>query len=219
MIRIALVDDHILVRNGIKMLLDTDDGIAVVAEFESGKDVLSFLRESPDSCDIVITDINMAEMDGFALGLELQKDFPAVKIVLLSMLNDLSYILKAFNTGVSGFLLKSVDYEELLFAVHHIHRGGKYLCDELCQQLIDHLNQKPDFALKKEELISDIKINERELEVLALISDGFTNQEIADQLFLGKRTIEGLRQSLIAKTGTKNSASLVKFALLHGFID
>jgi len=219
MIRIALVDDHLLVRNGIKMLLDTDDEITVIAEFESGMDALSFLKESPGCCDIVIADISMAEMDGFTLAAELKTNFISVKVVLLSMLSDVSYVLKAFNLGVEGYLLKSVDYEELLFSVHHINRGGKYVCDDLCQKLINHLKQQPDFVMGKSELLSKLKLNERELQVLFLISEGFTNQEIANKLFLGKRTIEGLRQSLISKTGTNNSASLVKFGLLNGFIN
>jgi len=218
MIKIVLVDDHYLVRNGIKMLLDVHPGIEVIAELDNGQDVLSFLAKKGD-CDIVISDINMPEMDGLELAERIQQEFPYIKVVFLSMLNERKFLLQAFNSGAKGYLIKNINYEELLFAVNHIYNGGKYLCDELSQQIIEYLNAKPHFGEKASKLAMDIEISDRELEVLNLIGEGFTNNEIADKLFLSKRTVEGHRQNLIDKTGAKNSASLIKYAVLNGLIN
>lgn len=217
MIRIVLVDDHYLVRNGIKMLLDVHPEIEVVAELDNGEEVLSFLSTN-DSCDMVISDINMPEMDGLQLAEKIQRDFPQIKLIILSMLTERKYLLQAFNTGAKGYLVKNINYEELLFAVTHIHSGGKYLCDELSQQMIQYLNAQAQFSHKASSLFSNIEITEREMEVLYLIGDGFTNNEIAEKLFLSQRTVEGHRQNLIDKTGVKNSASLIKHAVLNGLI-
>lgn len=217
MIRILLVDDHLLVRNGIKMLLDTHPDIEVIAEMENGKEVLSFLAGN-NTCEIIITDINMPEMDGFELAERLQKDYPNIKVVFLSMLNERKQLLQAFNIGAKGYLVKNVNYDELFFAVEYIHKGGKYLCNELSQQLIEYLNSHPNFEDKGKAILETMEISERELEVLYYISEGLTNNEIADKLFLSKRTIEGHRQNLIDKTGAKNSASLIKYAVLNGLV-
>lgn len=218
MIKIILADDHLLVRNGIKMLLDTDENIEVIAELDNGREVVDLLKGGVD-CDMVISDISMPEMDGIELADRLRSDYPLVKILLLSMLNDQAHLLQAFEKGASGYLVKNIDYEELLFAVKHVHKGGRYLCDELSQLLITCLREQPQYGLGNTQALDRIEISDRELEVLHLIGEGFTNQEIADQLFLSKRTVEGHRQNLIDKTGTKNSASLIKYAALRGLIN
>lgn len=217
MIKIILVEDHFLVRDGIKMLLEAQDNIEIVAELANGEEVASLLREGV-SCDIIITDIDMPEMDGYELGKRVREDHPAIKVIFLSMLDDWKHLRRAFNAGAKGYLVKDVSYEELLFAINHIYRGGQYLSDRLTQKLIALLNEQPKEHEKEEPLRNDIDISERELEVLHLIGEGYTNLEIADKLFLSKRTVEGHRQNLIDKTGTKNSASLVKYAVLNRLI-
>jgi len=218
MIKIVLVDDHYLVRNGIKMLLDVHPDIEVVAELDNGADVLSFLNND-GTCDVLISDINMPEMNGLQLAEKIQQEFPYIKVIFLSMLNDRKHLLQAFNSGAKGYLIKNINYEELLFAVNHIYKGGKYLCDELSQQMIEYLNTQPQFEERATSLPAEIEMSDRELEVLYLIGEGFTNNEIADKLFLSKRTVEGHRQNLIDKTGAKNSASLIKYAVLNGLIN
>lgn len=202
MIKIILADDHLLVRNGIKMLLDTDENIEVIAELDNGREVVDLLKGGVD-CDMIISDISMPEMDGMELADRLRSDYPLIKLVLLSMLNDQAHLLQAFEKGASGYLVKNIDYEELLFAVKHVHKGGRYLCDELSQLLITYLREQPQYGLDNTRALDQIEISDRELEVLHLIGEGFTNQEIADQLFLSKRTVEGHRQNLIDKTGAK----------------
>lgn len=200
------------------MLLDTDENIEVIAELDNGREVVDLLKGGVD-CDMIISDISMPEMDGMELADRLRSDYPLIKLVLLSMLNDQAHLLQAFEKGASGYLVKNIDYEELLFAVKHVHKGGRYLCDELSQLLITYLREQPQYGLDNTRALDQIEISDRELEVLHLIGEGFTNQEIADQLFLSKRTVEGHRQNLIDKTGAKNSASLIKYAAMRGLIN
>lgn len=219
MIKIILVEDHLVVRNGIKLLLDTQENMQVIAEANNGKEAITFL-EGNLIPDIVITDINMPGMDGIQLTEKLANEYPAVKVIVLSMLNNTQNVAQAFEKSAKGYLVKNVSYSELLFAITHIANGGRYLCEELAMLLLERvIAQPPAFGVYEDETNnSEIELSDRELEVLQLISDGYTNVEIADRLFLSKRTVEGHRQNLIEKTGVKNSASLIKYAVVHRIV-
>ncbi|MFD1772150.1 response regulator [Sphingobacterium suaedae] len=217
MIKIILAEDHLVVRNGIKLLIDSQDNLRVIGEADNGYEVLQLL-EAGDHPDIVLTDISMAGMDGIQLVERLQQEYPSIKIIMLSMLNSSQHVFQAFEKGAKGYLVKNVGYDELLFAIQHVYKGGRYLCEELAMMLLDKLHDIPSSSTNVEQLMSDMDISDRELEVLQLISEGFTNIEIADQLFLSKRTVEGHRQNLIDKTGVKNSAALIKLAVKNGLI-
>lgn len=217
MINIFLAEDHLLVRRGIKLLLDSQTNMRVVAEADNGADVLEKLAQGIIP-DILITDITMPEMDGLELATILSKEYPSIKIIALSMLNSSLDLTKAFDKGIKGYLVKNVDYDELLFAVEYVYQGGMYMCEELVFMLLEKVRKQPDLNYISEETVKEFDLSERELEVLQLIGEGYTNLEIADKLFLSKRTIEGHRQSLIDKTKAKNSASLIKFAVKHGII-
>jgi DNA-binding NarL/FixJ family response regulator len=132
------------------------------------------------------------------------------------MHNDMSYVTEAFARGASGYLLKECSPEELLFAIKYIARNGQYLSAELAVKLPGLYSAV--FAASKSAPLSDIQFTERELEVMRLIGEGMTNNEISDYLFLSKRTVEGHRQSLLEKTGCRNTAVLVKFAVQNGLI-
>jgi DNA-binding NarL/FixJ family response regulator len=135
---------------------------------------------------------------------------------MLTMLDHERYVAKAFKAGASGYLLKNTSPDELIFAIKHVYANGNYLFSELAMQLLDRVSQGRDIMILDN--CSDVDFSKRETEVLILIAEGFTNQEIADKLFTSKRTIEGHRQSMIDKTGTRNTAALIKFALLNGII-
>lgn len=220
MIKIILVEDHLVVRNGIKLLLDTQENMKVIAEANNGDEALAYLSENSIP-DIIITDINMPGMDGIELTERLVELYPSIKVIVLSMLSNTQNVSQAFEKGAKGYLVKNVSYDELLFAINHIGNGGRYLCEELAMLLLERVNsQPPIYGLEeKDKLVADIDLSERELEVLQLISDGYTNVEIADRLFLSKRTVEGHRQNLIDKTGVKNSASLIKYAVVNRLVD
>lgn len=217
MIKIILAEDHLVVRNGIKLLLDTQDNISVIGEADNGAQVLNLIQ-SGKIPDIVLTDINMDDINGIELLNRLNQDYPSIRTIILSMLNTSPYVLEAFGKGAKGYLVKNVSYEELLFSINHIAKGGRYLCEELAMLLIDKLNDQPIVSNQAEQFIKDFDISDRELEILQLISDGLTNVEIAEKLFLSKRTVEGHRQNLIDKSGVKNSASLIKMAVKNGIV-
>jgi DNA-binding NarL/FixJ family response regulator len=215
-LKIILAEDHNIVRNGIRMLLESQGEITVVAEAGNGLEVIAYFSEGGQA-DIVIADINMPEMDGISLIGELRTLSPSTHVVMLSMLDNEKYVAQAFLEGARGYLLKNVGEEELIFALHYVVGGGKYLCAELAEKLLDRLIQTT--VHQPETNGQHIDFSLREMEVLHLIAEGFTNSEMAEKLFLSKRTVEGHRQALIDKTGAKNTAALIRFALVNGFIN
>jgi DNA-binding NarL/FixJ family response regulator len=215
MLNVILAEDHTIVRNGIRMLLEMDKEINVVGEAVNGLEVLQLIKQDI-KIDIILADINMPEMDGIALIRELKIVSPDTRIVMLSMLDNEKYVAQAFSEGASGYLLKNVSADELLFSLKHIHIGGKYLCSELAIRLLDKLIQTSNTQVLSPDL--SVELSMREIEILHLIAEGLTNSEMSDKLFISKRTIEGHRQSLIEKTGSRNTAALIRFAVLNGFI-
>ncbi|WP_433903390.1 response regulator [Sphingobacterium puteale] len=220
MTKILLVEDHMVVRNGIKLLLESQDSFKVVGEASNGKEALDYLDSNRDLLpDIVLTDISMEEMDGIALLQELHQHHKDIKVVILSMLNQINYVIEAFEYGLRGYLLKNVGYNELLFALNHIAAGGRYMSEEISMLLLEQIRSGQRYAQHAMGIQTDFEISERELEVLGLIAEGYTNIEIADKIFLSKRTVEGHRQNLIDKAGVKNTAHLVKFAFENGILN
>ena len=216
MLKIILAEDHIIVRNGIKLILDSQPGVQVIGEAGNGKEVLDLIA-SGTIPDIVLTDINMPEMDGITLIRELKKKWPEVKTIVLSMLDNEKYVAQAFLEGSRGYLMKNVNEDEMMFALKIVHSGTKYLCCELSQSLLDRLLNS--VAAQTEQTQMQIELSMREIEILHLIAEGYTNQEMADKIFLSKRTVEGHRQSLIDKTGSKNTAALIRFAVTNGYLN
>ena len=216
MINVIIAEDHAIVRNGIKMLLQTDSSINIIGEATSGAEVLE-LMNNPVKVDVLLTDFQMQEMDGITLISKAKAIDPNIGVIVLSMHNDISYINQAFSQGASGYLLKECNTDELLFAIKQVTNGRKYICMDLAEKLLKLSTQHRSVERSRENLNADF--SERELEVLRLIADGLTNDEMSDKLFLSKRTIEGHRQSLLNKTGSRNTATLIRFAVTNGFIE
>jgi len=216
MVKIILVEDHNVVRNGIRALLDKEDDIEVIAEAGNGKDALQLLTDGYKP-DIIITAINLSQMSGIELLTRVKQAYSTIKVVILSMLDDDKHIMQAFKAGATGYMLKSVNATEMLFGIRHVSSiNERYLCNELALKLLERFLQTTDHNTGVN--ISDLEISKREVEVLALVSEGFTNQEIADKLFTSKRTIESHRQNLIEKTGARNTAALIRYAVLNSII-
>lgn len=215
MLKVILAEDHNIVRNGIRMLLEADKGISIVAEAVNGREVLDLVAGGV-SADIVLADINMPELDGITLIKQLKIVSPGIKVVILSMLDNEEYIFQAFAEGAYGYLLKNVSADELLFSLKHVNSSGKYVCAELSIRMLDmHINSAvPVIPV----IHNQVDFSSREIEVLHLIAEGLTNAEMSEKLFISKRTIEGHRQSLIEKTGSRNTAALIRFAVLGGFV-
>ncbi|WP_256009157.1 response regulator transcription factor [Desertivirga xinjiangensis] len=210
MIKVILAEDHIIVRNGIKALLERDPEIEVIAEASTGKETLEKISTGLQA-DIILSDVNMPDLDGILLIQELKKVKPTCKIIILSMLDQDNYVQQAFLYGASGYLLKKASEEELIFAIKHVMAGNYYICSEISMRsmgLVPNTDPKPE---RSDELT--FEISQRESEVLKLIAEGLTNSEIGEKLFTSKRTVEGYRQSLLEKTGANNTATLIRIAM------
>jgi len=216
-VKILLVEDHMVVRNGIKLLLESQGEFKVIGEASDGTEALSQLVDGVVP-DIVLTDVSMELMDGMELLKNIRQKYPFVKVVILSMLSQIRYVVEGFKNGLSGYLLKNIDYNELLFGLKHVAEGGRYISEEISLALLEQVSSDRLYNDDGANIILELDLNERELEVLELIADGFTNLEIADKIFLSKRTVEGYRQNLLDKTKVKNTAELVKYAFQHGLL-
>lgn len=215
MLNLILAEDHNIVRNGIRVLLEADKEISITGEAVNGREVLGMIAAGIKA-DIVLADINMPELDGIALIQELKENSPETQVVILSMLDNEKYVARAFSEGASGYLLKNVSADELVFSLKHVHAGGKYICAELAIRQLDKLMHTVHQPFNQPNRQIDFSM--REIEILHLIAEGLTNGEMSEKLFISKRTIEGHRQSLIEKTGSRNTAALIRFAVLSGIV-
>lgn len=215
-IKIFLVEDHNIVRNGIRTLLNMQPDIEIVDEAGSVLEAIKKLKTGIP-VDIVLSDINMPELSGLDLINMMKADFAHIKIIMLTMLDHENYIKQSISAGASGYLLKNVDIAQMLFAIRHIAKGGKYICSEIVFEMLKRqFSSTNDFIATVQTVVG---LSQREEEVLALIGEGYTNQEIADKLFTSRRTVEGHRQNLLEKTGTKNTATLIGFAIRNNMIN
>lgn len=213
-IKVIIAEDHQLVRCGIKLLLETDPKIHIAGEAVSGKQVLQLLKINKD-VDIILTDFHMPDMSGMELLQHLQAEHHTSKVVFLTMVEEEKTVNEAFENGVVGYLTKDISADELIFAINHIFQGGKYISANLSHRFFIKSLQVMDNA---DAIIPDVAFNSREIEVMALIAEGLTNDEMGEKLFLSKRTVEGHRRALIDKTKTRNSAALIKYAVTNGLI-
>jgi len=213
-IKVLLAEDHTIVRNGIVALLEKEEDIKIIAEAKNGEEVLTLL-ESGVAPDVILTDINMPDMNGIELILALKISYPNIKTLVLTMLDDENHVNQSLNAGAHGYLLKNVNIDEIIFAIKQITKGYKYICTGISLNLLAQVSSNP----YSQKIKLDVDISKREIEILNLIAQGFTNSEIADKLFTSKRTIEGNRQNLLDKTGTKNTAALINFVVRNKIID
>jgi two-component system, NarL family, response regulator NreC len=214
LISVLLAEDHNIVRSGIKSLLDNETNIQVIGEASNGKEAIRIL-ENGGEANIIVTDLNMPGMTGNELISYLNENFDPLKIVVLSMSEQEKDVSDAFQAGADGYLLKNVSKEELIFAIQHVMAGGQYICAELSIRMLAKLSSYEN-TYSDDGGFQDL--TKRELEVLQLIAEGLTNNEIAEKLFTSRRTIEGHRQSLIEKTGVSNSAALIMHAFRSGIL-
>lgn len=215
MIDVILADDHKIVRDGVKALLSQEPTIRVVGEAANGAELLEMLQHTP--VQVAIVDLNMPVMDGFEATKHIKEQYPHVKVLVLSMLDHESYINKGLEAGASGYVLKNTGKDEIIHAVQMLANGLKFICSEISLNLLKRListNKSTSFNGK---IPSDL--SKREVEVLQLIAEGYTNAEIAEKLFTSKRTVESHRQNLLDKTNSNNTATLIKYAISQGLIE
>jgi len=206
-IKIALVDDHALFRNGLRGLIDGKNNCRVVAEASDGAEFLN--NSVAMSADIVFMDIAMPTLSGDKAAAMALEHNPNLKIICLSMFGDEKYYYRMVEAGAKGFLLKDSSIEEVFAAINAVMNDEEYICYNVMKALSGAMRRNEDVEI----------LSEREIDVLLGICRGLSTQEIADKLFLSKRTVDSHRANILEKTGSKNTASLVVYAIKHNLVE
>lgn len=212
-VNILLVDDHDIVRDGIQMLLEDEVGFNIAAEAENGAKAIEACNNN--EIDLIIMDINMPEMNGIEATEKITEKFSDIKILALTMMDEDQHIRKMIEAGASGYILKSSDKIELVEAITTILDGHHYFSDDATHSVMMDLVK----GTTEQQKSDPGNLTAREKEVLALIVKENTNQEIADQLYISTRTVDAHRRNLLQKTGAKNTAGLVTYAIKHNLVD
>ncbi|GAA4441252.1 response regulator transcription factor [Pontibacter saemangeumensis] len=215
LIRVVITDDHKIIREGLKSLLERDPALSVVGEASNGRELLELLPETP--ADVVLMDINMPEMDGYEATRRVRELYPGTQVIALSMLNNEPFVQKMIGSGAAGYILKTTGKEELRSAIRLVASGTTYICSDLSLKMLNKVMEPEE--PQKTEPATGKALSKREVQILALIAEGYTNADIADKLFTSKRTIETHRQNIIEKTQAKNTANLIKYAIQHRLIE
>jgi DNA-binding NarL/FixJ family response regulator len=206
-IRIIVADDHHILLDGLNALLQKQKDIEVVGLYKNGKDVYDALPGL--DIHIALIDINMPEMNGHELTLKIKKEYPHIAVVVLSMHDDAGHIMELIEAGASGYLLKNVNDKELLDAIKAVAAGKLYFSGEVSEKITMLAMQQQYKADAPEEP----KLTERELEILKLIAQEYSNSQIAGLLFISERTVETHRKNMLRKTNNKTILGLLKYAL------
>lgn len=213
-IRVLIVDDHQLMVEGLKSLLEDEEDIAFVAGANSMAEALSFLKSN--TIDVILMDINMPDGSGIEATEKIKKLYPAVKVIALTMHDDISIITKMVKAGASGYILKRTNMNEVIDALRTVHSNGRYLSSNTQQIIMDNIGTSSSISDDKEE--SKPSLSSREIEVLTLIAKEYNNEQIAEKLFISERTVEAHRRNIFIKTKTKSIVGLIKYAISKGLI-
>lgn len=214
-IKVMIADDHQLFRRGLVAVLEELKGIKVINEAAHGKELLEKLvLEKPD---IILMDIKMPILDGIETTKIIINKYPEIKVIMLTMHNEETFITHLVNLGVHGYLLKNTDIQEVERALHKVMEQGYYFNNQISDILLNGIIIERRKRPKETE--NQLNFSKREFEVLQYICDGYTNSEIAEKLFLSTRTVEGYRFKLCEKVGVKNTAGLVRFAIKNGLVE
>jgi len=208
--RIIIVDDHHLFRNGLRLLIETFPDFEITGEASNGREFLEIIRRTP--ADVVLMDINMPETDGVEATRAVMKIRPDINVIALSMYGEEDYYYRMTEAGAKGFLLKDSDISEVRDAILTVQKGGSYFSQELLHNVIQKIKHR-----ESETKVANL--SKREKEILLKICEGLSNQEIAEALFISKRTVDKHRANLLDKTNARNTASLILYAIKNKLIE
>jgi two-component system, NarL family, response regulator NreC len=212
--RVVLVDDHKIVRDGLKSMLAKRDDIEVVGEADDGRRALEVARRL--NPDVVVMDIGMRDLNGIDATRELLAELPDVRVIALSMHSDQRYVSEMLSAGASGYLLKDGAFEELALAIIAVSEGKRYLSASVAGVVLEDYVRRVSGTAEQPAKVPSRGLSRRESEVLALIGEGLSTKEIAAKLHLSVKTVETHRRQIMDKLGIFNIAGLIKFALREG---
>ncbi|MGN6602327.1 MAG: response regulator [Ginsengibacter sp.] len=207
MTRVFIIDDHPMVVEGLQSLLNRLENIEVSGSVSNAFDAIPFIEKNIP--DVILLDINLPEISGIELCKKIHQQFPSIKILGISTFSERSYISRMIENGASGYLIKSASAEEIAEAIQTVMHGKMYL-----SVAMEHM-MKPLSVLPSDDLPA---LTKREKEVLQLISEGLTNNQIAEKLFISPLTVDSHRKNLLTKLSVNNTASLIKLAVKHGLV-
>ena len=212
--KVFLVDDHQIVRDGIRSLIEDAKDIFIIGEAGDGDEMLSMLDTAQP--DIILLDISLPGRNGIELIPEIKEQYPQIKILILSMYNADDYIFNAVRAGANGYLPKNSSKDELLDAVRQICEGNDYFGEEVHKIIVNSYISmaKDDKSPEKKQQLSV-----RELEILKLFAEGYSNKQIADKLFISVRTVESHKNHIMQKFGFKSTVEMVKYAIKNKIVD
>jgi DNA-binding NarL/FixJ family response regulator len=212
-VRVLLADDHGIVREGLRAMLSLNEDIEVVGEAADGREAVNQAR----SCapNVVVMDMAMPGMDGLQATKRLARDFPEVRVLVLSQHDNERYILPVLQAGASGYVLKRSVGAELVEAIRTVHKGDSWLPPRVAQTVLSYCRQGPSALAEDDGSL----LTEREQEVLKLVVEGYTSREIADLLYLSKRTVMCHRANIASKLGIHNRMELIRYAMRTGVVE
>jgi DNA-binding NarL/FixJ family response regulator len=210
MIKVLIADDHEIFRDGFKLMLSRNKYVELIGEAENGRELVQMARELQP--DVIITDIKMPIMDGIEATRKIKAELPRIGIIGLSMFDEEEQIMEMLDAGASGYLLKNADKDEVQEAIRQVYLEKTYYCKGTSKKLATLVARSRHAGPRQEK----IDFNEREISIIQLICEEYTNKEIADRLYMSVRTVEGYRQRLIERMQVKNTAGLVIYAIQHG---
>lgn len=213
-IRVLIVDDHQLMIEGLKSLLEDEENIAFVHGATSLTAALGMLENT--GIDVILMDVNMPTVSGIEATKKIKELYPAIKVIALTMHDDISIITKMIRAGASGYVLKRTHMSEVIEAIRIVYNNGKYLSKNTQNIVMDNL-MSPDELMEAGTQTAPV-LSARELEVLNLIAKEYSNEAIGEKLFISERTVEAHRRNIFMKTKTKSIVGLIKYAIQEGLV-